>query len=343
MVWWVHLQVIFHPKKSIHSTSSEQNHTYTIKQKLLDSPIMKQWERPHSYTVHFKEQMGQWREAVGQLPSQQPDQSCGTVATSTAWPKLWDSCHLNSLTKAVGQLPSQQPDQSCGTVAISTARPKPDQSCRTVAISTAWPKLWDSCHLNSLTKAVGQLPSQQPDQSCGTVATSTAQKLWDSCHLNSPTKAVGQLPPQQPDQSCGTVAISTAQPKLWDSCHFNSLTKEIWTQKKAGHSTWKSVKRFQAQIPVWRWCLRPVWYSQHTYRRTCHSPTRSFAAEYPAEQKKQTVLECGWSWFLSSRDIGSFTRLALCVYGVGLDMAISILKAKSLRSKDFDMFYILIK
>ena len=201
MVWWVHLQVIFHPKKSIHSTSSEENHTYTIKQKLLDSPIMKQWERPHSYTVHFKEQMGQWREAVGQLPSQQPDQSCGTVAISTAWPKLWDSCHLNSLTKAVGQLPSQQPDQSC----------------RTVAISTAWPKLWDSCHLNSLTKAVGQLPSQQPDQSCGTVATSTAwPKLWDSCHLNGPTKAVGQLPSQQPNQSCGTVAILTAWPKRFE-------------------------------------------------------------------------------------------------------------------------------
>ena len=124
MVWWVHLQVIFHPKKSIHSTSSEENHTYTIKQKLLDSPIMKQWERPHSYTVHFKEQMGQWREAVGQLPSQQPDQSCGTVATSTAWPKLWDSCHLNGPTKAVGQLPSQQPNQSCRTVAILTAWPK---------------------------------------------------------------------------------------------------------------------------------------------------------------------------------------------------------------------------
>ena len=77
--------IIFHPKKSIHSTSSEQNHTYTIKQKLLDSPIMKQWERPHSYNVHFKKQMGQWREAVGQLPSQQPNQSCGTVAILTAW------------------------------------------------------------------------------------------------------------------------------------------------------------------------------------------------------------------------------------------------------------------
>ena len=72
-------------------------------------------------------------------------------------------------------------------------------------------KLWDSCHLNSPTKAVGQLLSQQPDQSCGTVATSTAwPKLWDSCHLKGPTKAVGQLPSQQPNQSCGTVAILTS-------------------------------------------------------------------------------------------------------------------------------------
>ena len=111
--------------------------------------------------------------AVGQLLSQQPDQSCGTVAISTARPKLWDSCHLNSLTKAVGQLPSQRPNQSCGTVAISTAQPK----------------LWDSCHFNILRKR---------------------PKLWDSCHLKGPTKAVGQLPSQQPNQSCGTVAILTS-------------------------------------------------------------------------------------------------------------------------------------
>ena len=54
---------------------------------------MKQWERPHSYTVHEKLwdscHLNSATKAVGQL------------ATSTARPKLWDSCHLNSLTKEI--------------------------------------------------------------------------------------------------------------------------------------------------------------------------------------------------------------------------------------------------